>query len=137
MKKVFFAVLFCVVFAANNLYSQSLSVENGKTLYAIYCQSCHKENGEGVQGEFPPLAQAQNLKGTKKQAQIILRGMRGETIVKGVTYNAEMAGIELNDQEVADVINYIRNAWGNKAPLIRERHVAKAKKAVVKGYTPY
>jgi hypothetical protein len=48
-----------------------------------------------------------------------------------------MAGISLSDQEVVDVINYIRNSWGNKAPLMKLTEVTLAKKAVVKGYQAY
>jgi nitrite reductase (NO-forming) len=48
-----------------------------------------------------------------------------------------MASISLSDKETADVINYIRNSWGNKAPMITVAEVAAAKKAVVKGYQPY
>jgi mono/diheme cytochrome c family protein len=48
-----------------------------------------------------------------------------------------MAAIDLKDQEVADVINYIRNTWGNKAPLITVNDVVAGKKAVVKGYQPF
>ena len=62
--------------------------------------------------------------------------MRGPIMVKG-DYDAEMASIAISDQEVAEVINYIRNTWGNKAPLMNVTKVALAKKAVVKGYQPY
>jgi mono/diheme cytochrome c family protein len=48
-----------------------------------------------------------------------------------------MAGVDLTDKEVADVINYIRNSWGNKAPAMQASEVAAAKKSVVKGYQPY
>ncbi len=48
-----------------------------------------------------------------------------------------MAGTSISDQEVADVINYIRNSWGNKAPLLKISDVEAGKKAVVKGYQPY
>jgi hypothetical protein len=63
--------------------------------------------------------------------------MRGPIMVKGEKYDAEMANIAISDQELADVINYIRNTWGNKAPLMNASEVAIAKKAVVKGYQPY
>ncbi|MFM2146679.1 MAG: hypothetical protein RL732_1515 [Bacteroidota bacterium] len=121
----------------HKLYSQSNSVENGKTVYTIFCQSCHMENGLGEPAVYPPLAGANNLSNKDKLVQVILRGMRGELTVKGVKYNAEMAPIDLTDQEVADVINYIRNAWGNKASLIKKSDVSPAKKAIVKGYTPF
>jgi nitrite reductase (NO-forming) len=48
--------------------------------------------------------------------------------VKGVKYDVEMASIGLTDKETADVINYIRNSWGNKAPMVTVAEVAAAKK---------
>jgi nitrite reductase (NO-forming) len=95
------------------------------------------ENGEGIEGAFPSLVKTENLKDKNRLVKIILSGMRGPIVVKGVKYNAEMAGISLSDQEVVDVINYIRNSWGNKAPLMKLTEVTLAKKAVVKGYQAY
>ena len=126
-----------VLMSFNHVYAQNGSIKNGQQVYATFCQSCHMENGEGVPAAFPPLAKANNLNDKNKIIQIILKGMRGETTVKGVKYNVEMAAIDLKDQEVADVINYIRNTWGNKAPLITINDVALGKKAVVKGLQPF
>jgi len=69
--------------------------------------------------------------------KIVTKGIRGSIVVKGAKYNAEMAGFDLSDKEVADVLNFIRNSWGNKAPLIQASEVAAAKKAEVKGYQAY
>ncbi len=95
------------------------------------------EDGKGIEGVFPSLVKTGNLTDKNKLVKIILLGLRGPISVKGTKYDAEMAGISMSDQEVADVINYIRNSWGNKAPLIKPTEVALAKKSVVKGYQPY
>lgn len=137
MKKQLLSMLLLFFGMAGSIHAQNRSVKNGQTIYATFCQSCHMENGEGVPSAFPPLAKAGNLNDRNKLVQIILKGMRGEITVKGQKYNVEMAAININDQEVADVINYVRNAWGNKAPLIKASDVAIAKKAVVKGYRPF
>lgn len=102
-----------------------------------YCTSCHMEDGNGLQGAFPSLVKTGNLNDKNKLVKIVLQGMRGPIMVKGVKYDTEMAAINMSDQEVADVINYIRNSWGNKAPQIKVTNVTSAKKAVVKGYQPY
>ena len=135
MKKGLF--VFLVLISTQQLFSQSSSIKNGQIVYTTFCQSCHQENGEGVPSAFPPLAKASNLNDKNRLVQIILKGMRGEITVKSVKYNVEMAAIDLKDQEVADVINYIRNSWGNKAPLITVGDVVAAKKAVVKGLQPF
>jgi nitrite reductase (NO-forming) len=115
----------------------SLNLKNGQNVYESYCMSCHMEDGKGIEGAFPSLVQTGNLNDKNRLVKIILQGMRGKIVVKGTNYDAEMAGISLTDQEVSDVINYIRNSWGNKAPLMKSNEVEVAKKAVVKGYQPY
>lgn len=117
--------------------TQVASLNNGKELYTTYCQSCHMEDGNGVEGAFPSLVKTGNLNDKNRIAKIVLQGMRGPIVVKGVKYNAEMASVSLTDQETADVINYIRNSWGNKAPMIKSTDVALAKSATVKGYQAY
>lgn len=141
MKKIVYTLTVLVIaITGQSFYQQagaSKSIQNGQSVYATYCMSCHMENGEGIEGAFPSLVKTGNLQDKNKLVKIILSGMRGPIVVKGVKYNAEMASISLSDQEVVDVINYIRNSWGNKAPLIKLADVSLAKKAVVKGYQAY
>lgn len=136
---IFFWVLF--FYAGINSYqlrAQAASIKSGKDTYTTFCQSCHMEDGNGVEGAFPSLVKTGNLSDKNRLVKIIVQGMRGPIQVKGVKYDAEMAGnSSLSDKEVADVINYIRNSWGNKAPLLSTSDVAVAKKATVKGYQPY
>jgi mono/diheme cytochrome c family protein len=113
------------------------SIQDGKKVYDTYCISCHMENGMGVEGAFPSLVKTGNLSDKNRLVKIILLGMRGPLKVNGISFDGEMAGIEMTDKEVADVINYIRNSWGNKAPLVQVAEIPAAKKAVVKGYQPY
>lgn len=95
------------------------------------------EDGNGIEGAFPSLVKTGNLTDKNKLVKIILQGLRGPISVKGTKYDAEMVGITMSDQEVSDVINYIRNSWSNKAPLMKPNEVEMAKKSVVKGYQPY
>jgi mono/diheme cytochrome c family protein len=92
------------------------SIENGQQIYLGNCMSCHMENGEGVEGAFPPLIKNEFVNGdVKRLAGIILKGQTGEITVNGKSYNMEMpAQAHLSDEEVADVANYIRNTWGNE-----------------------
>lgn len=140
MKKgIFFllTVILAISLQSFNQQPSAANLQNGKTVYETYCMSCHQENGNGIEGAFPSLVKSGNLADKNRLVQIITKGMRGPIAVKGVKYNGEMAGVELTDKEVADVVNYIRNSWGNKAPLIKASDVILAKKAVVKGYQPY
>jgi nitrite reductase (NO-forming) len=100
------------------------SVKRGKGVYESYCQSCHMENGEGLEGVFPPLAKSDYLMADKKRSVVqILYGATGEMTVNGVVYNGDMTGFELTDQEASDVANYIRNSFGNKGAAITPQDV--------------
>lgn len=92
------------------------SIQRGSELYADFCVTCHMPNGEGVAYTFPPLAKSDYLLQNREAS---IRGIKfgndGEMIVNGVTYNNTMAPLGLEDGEVADVMNYILNSWGNSS----------------------
>ncbi|HET9746752.1 MAG TPA: cytochrome c [Chitinophagaceae bacterium] len=111
--------------------SQNLkeSMKRGKDVYILHCQNCHMENGEGMEGVNPPLAKTTYLKDAKKNIGIILYGQTGEVVVNGKTYNAIMNPMDyLDDQQIADVLNYVRNSWGNKYPYISPAQVKAERK---------
>ena len=89
------------------------------------CVACHQVNGEGVVDIFPPLSKADYLmEDDQRSITEIINGMSGEIIVNGKIYNNVMPAFELSDQEVADVLNYIRNSWGNEGEAITGKQVA-------------
>ncbi len=95
------------------------SVERGKEVYSAYCQACHMADGKGLTGAFPPLANSDYLKVTSSQLiNIILKGQAGEITVNGVKYNIPMpAQNNLTDEQISDVLNYVRNSWTNKSSV--------------------
>ena len=109
------------------------SIERGKTIYSTYCLACHQADGSGVPGLNPPLVKTKWVLGEKKQLiTVILKGMDEPIEVNGEEYNNVMASHAfLKDQEVADVLNYVRNSFGNKAGAITPADV-KAVRATVK-----
>lgn len=110
-------------------FDLNASIARGKDIYAVQCMSCHMENGEGVADVFPPLAKADYLMADKKRSiQQTLYGVSGEIKVNGIVYNGDMPPIELSDVEASDVLNYIRNSWGNKGEAIRPEDVKAARK---------
>ncbi len=141
MKKMISCLMIFMAAMTNDSFCQDpvpeKSIRNGQSVYETYCLSCHMADGNGLEGVFPSLVKTGNLTDKNKLVKIILQGMRGPIMVKGTKYDGEMAGTSISDQEVADVINYIRNSWGNKAPLLKISDVEAGKKAVVKGYQPY
>lgn len=92
----------------------------GKALYVTYCMNCHMEDGKGMEGVYPPLAKSDFLKKPAKMLiENILKGQSGEIKVNGVLYNAIMPAQDyLQDEEIADILNYFTNAWGNKNPIL-------------------
>ncbi len=95
-------------------------------LYQAKCANCHMEQGEGLKQLIPPLAGADYLVRTADLVCIIRNGASGEMVVNGQTYNQPMpANPELTETDIANLINYIRNQWGNEYPYISTEEVQK------------
>jgi nitrite reductase (NO-forming) len=103
------------------------SIERGKSIYEGNCMSCHMDKGQGLEGVFPPLANTGRLEDKQKLVRTVLEGTSGEITVKGVVYNMEMNPVNLTEEQVADVLNYIRNSWGNKGAMVRVEEVKSLK----------
>ena len=102
------------------------SIERGSEIYLDFCVTCHKGNGEGVAHTYPPLAKSDFLMSNReKSIRGIKYGQQGELVVNGVTYNNVMDRLGLEDVEVADVMNFILNSWGNSSDdMVTEEEVA-------------
>jgi mono/diheme cytochrome c family protein len=91
------------------------SILDGEEIYQDFCLQCHLDNGKGVENAFPPLAKSDYLQNNiEASIRGIKYGLRGEITVNGNTYNGVMVNQGLDEEEVADVMNYILNSWGNK-----------------------
>ncbi len=92
------------------------SIKRGNEVYTTYCMNCHMQDGKGTTDLNPPLAKADYIrKPAKTLINIILDGQSGEVMVNKKMYNAIMPPQPyLSDEQVADVLNYVRNTWGNK-----------------------
>jgi mono/diheme cytochrome c family protein len=124
-----FFVSFVALYAAAQSDNLAESIKKGKEVYTLNCQSCHMEKGEGLEGAFPPLAKTTYLKDAKKIIGIILNGQTGEITVNGKKYDSAMPGQNyLSDEQIADVLNYVRNNWGNKYPLVTPAQVKAERK---------
>jgi mono/diheme cytochrome c family protein len=106
----------------------SKSMARGKVVYEELCVTCHLADGKGIPSVFPPLAGADYLlKNQKESIRSIKFGQQGEITVNGTTYNNVMAPQGLSDAEIADVMNYILNSWGNKGKMVTVEEVGKVK----------
>lgn len=93
---------------------KSESISRGKLVYQDMCVTCHLPNGKGVSKAFPPVADSDFLRNKQNESiRGVKKGMSGKIVVNGITYNSVMSPLGLSDKEVADVMNYINNSWGN------------------------
>jgi len=112
---------------------------DGKLLYGAKCAACHQATGLGLAGVFPPLAGAEWVLGSEKiLISLLLHGIKGEIIVKGNKYNGAMPAFQsLSDAEIAAVLSYIRNDWGNAAAIVTATSVKAQREATKDQTTEY
>jgi glucose/arabinose dehydrogenase len=114
----------------DNLDKEELA--GGAKVYSIYCGTCHQRNGQGASGRFPPLANASWVNGDKNLLiGIVLKGMEGPIDVNGEQFNGTMPQHSfLANEEIANVLTYIRQNFGNKASAITPQEVETIRKSV-------
>ena len=106
------------------------SIADGEEIYNDFCIQCHLNTGEGVSGVFPPLAKSDFLvNNIEISIKGLKYGMSGPIVVNGDEYDGVMEDQGLGDDEIADVLNYILNSWGNQYnEIITLEQVASVKK---------
>jgi len=107
------------------------NVHPGKILYFQFCLACHMENGEGVPSLYPPLVQTDYVLGDKSRLiKTVIHGMEGPIEVKGEKYNNIMAKLDyLRDEQIADVLTYVRSNFGNSAGAVTPNDVKMVRSA--------
>ena len=97
----------------------ALALGKGKSIYTQYCLTCHQADGGGVDGLNPPLSKTDYVLGDKTRlVRVLLNGLQGVDI-NGEPYNNVMPSQDyLNDQQMADVLTFVRNSFGNKASAV-------------------
>ncbi|MDD7888032.1 copper-containing nitrite reductase [Flavivirga sp. 57AJ16] len=100
----------------------------GKQAYMQTCFACHQAEGQGVPNAFPPLAKSDYLNADVNRAiDIVLHGKSGEITVNGQKYNSVMTKQMLSPDEIANVLTYVYNSWGNSKQVITKDMVEKVK----------
>lgn len=110
-------------------------MQSGKKTFALRCASCHQPNGLGIANQYPPLAGSEWVTANPELiTKIILKGLKGEIVVKGEKYGTSaavnMVAVDINDREIANVSTYVRNAWGNEASELTEDQVTKIRDSI-------
>ena len=114
---------------ARDTLAGSPPTNNGELVYRKYCMSCHQENGEGDGNRYPPLAKSEWVNGERRNLiALVLKGMTGPITVNGKQYSEAMpAHSFLSDQQIGDVLTYIRQHFNNRSKGVWDRQVGQVR----------
>ena len=106
---------------------KEIIMEKGKRVFLQTCFACHQGEGQGLPGVFPPLAKSDYLMADKARAiRGVIKGQTGEIMVNGQKYNGVMPPVMINDEQIAQVLTYVMNSWGNTGDIVTVEEVQKA-----------
>ena len=109
--------------------TKEIQIEQGKQVFMQTCFVCHQPDGMGIVGQIPPLAKSDFLVADKHRSiRAVLQGLSGEIEVKGKKYNGTMVPLNfLSDDQVANVLTYVRNSFGNQGESVTPDEVRKVR----------
>ncbi len=111
----------------------------GANLFKANCASCHQPSGKGIPGTYPTLAGSAFAQGDPTvPIRIVLHGFQGKIERNGTTINGVMPqlGSVLSDEDIANILTYVRSSWGNSADAVDAATVADVR-AKTAGHAPY
>lgn len=115
------------VFTAQTLDQQ---IKSGKNIYSQNCAACHQPDGKGITGAFPPVANSDWLnKDIKRSIGVVKNGLSGPIVVNGNPYNSVMPALGLSNEDIANVLTYVYNSWGNSKKTVSVKDVISVKGA--------
>jgi nitrite reductase (NO-forming) len=110
--------------------SKAEQITFGQRVYESNCLACHQPGGAGIPRAFPPLAESDYLNEDHDRAiDIVLHGMTGKVTVNGQEYNSAMPAMALPNEQIANVLTYLLNNWGNKGGVVTAEQVEKRRQS--------
>ncbi|HEV3145999.1 MAG TPA: cytochrome c [Gemmataceae bacterium] len=115
----------------------------GRRIFSGRCANCHQMDGNGRPGQFPPLAGSEWVNGRSEVlCRIVLSGLQGDVTARGIKINGNMPAFnagpsQMNDEQAAAVLSYIRQQWGNSGPPITPQQVAAVRKETASRSKPW
>ena len=101
-------------------------INSGRIIYRNNCASCHQLNGSGIKPYYPPLAKSDFINGNKERAiKVVAFGLNAPIIVNGNQYDGFMPYLGLTNRQIANVLTFVYNSWGNEGGEISEEEVRK------------
>jgi mono/diheme cytochrome c family protein len=105
--------------------SKAEKIELGRKLFTSICAACHQPTGQGVPNVFPPLAGSDFLNSDKNRAiKIVINGRQGELVVNSMKFNNSMPSFPLSDEDIAHVLTYVYNSFGNSGIEVKAEEVS-------------
>jgi nitrite reductase (NO-forming) len=105
-------------------------MERGGRIFATTCAACHQPTGLGIPGSFPPLANSDYLNSDRNRAiATVLFGLSGPVTVNGQPFNSVMPALGMSDEDVANVLTYVYNTWGNAGHEVTPAEVSAVRAA--------
>jgi mono/diheme cytochrome c family protein len=114
----------------------------GREHYTLYCAACHQANGQGLAGQYPPLAGSEWVQGEgpNRVVRIVLNAIAGSIDVKGLHFDSNAMPPwkpVLSDDQIAAILTYVRSEWGNKAPPVTAEQAKKIRDLEKDRETPW
>jgi mono/diheme cytochrome c family protein len=126
---------------ANPVSPEELVRNKGRQVFNFVCVACHQGNGQGLPGQFPPLAGSEWVQSPSAERiiRIVLNGLAGPLEVKGQSFNNIMPPWKatLTDEQIAHVLSFVRGQWGNTASTVTPEEVAKIRQAIKSREAPF
>ncbi|HVV55494.1 MAG TPA: cytochrome c [Mucilaginibacter sp.] len=121
--------LLAVILLASCENDQSIEFKryysSGALVYQTRCQNCHDANGGGLAALIPPLTDTAYLKNNRSRLACYVKfGLKGKLSINGREFDDEMQANDLTPQQLAQVLTYIGNTFGNKLGTVNEQEVA-------------
>ncbi len=143
MRHLLFATCFLPLAAgAEEAKPDAAALARGKTIYVKTCVACHQPDGKGLPGVFPQLAGSDWLEAdVTLLSKLVLRGLQGPITINGAPFVGPMPmaplADTLKDEEIADVLNYVRSTYGKGGPLATPDVVKAAREATKDQKQPF
>jgi nitrite reductase (NO-forming) len=111
--------------SASGKLTKEQQIGAGEVLFKGTCSACHQDKGQGIPGVFPPLAKSDYLLADPQRAiGIALNGLTGKVTVNGTVYDSVMPPMsQLNDDEIANILTFTLNSWGNSSGAVTSEQV--------------
>lgn len=127
---IIFALVLILIWSCQNDSQMEFNryYSAGNLVYISHCENCHSAKGEGLQGLIPPLTDGTFLKANQQKLPCIIKnGLKGKISLSGKTFEGEMPASDLTPLEIAQVLTYVTNSFGNKMKTITVEEVNAAK----------